>query len=308
MVQTAENPGPALERCSIDAGGATISFLAAAGGPAAVPIEPGAVERGGPDTRPTVVFLHGLAGSGAEFLPTAAAIGADYRSVLVDLRGHGHSTRHPADASREAYVRDVVAVIEQLDASSAGPAGVALVGHSMGAHTALLVAAARPDLVRMLVLLEGDVQGSPPEASERIGGYFASWPAPFADTATAAAFLGDSVIARAWLADLEPCDGGLRPRFEPAFLQASIAALHATARWEEWENLPVPTAAVFAPDGMFDEERTRAFVEARPGTLRVDLGAGSHDAHLDATAEWAAVLGDLLSRLDTDGPVSWDWD
>lgn len=276
-------------------GDVTISFLTDAGGAAA----PGAV-----DTRPTVVFLHGLAGSGAEFVPTAEAIGPGYRSVLVDLRGHGHSTRHPADGSREAYVRDVIAVIESLDA----PAGVALVGQSMGAHTALLVAAARPDLVRMLVLLEGDVQGSPTEAAERIGGYFASWPVPFADVAAAGAFLGDTAIGHAWLADLEACDGGLRPRFEPAFLQTSIAALHAKARWDEWETLTVPTAAVFAPDGMFDEERKLAFLEARPATLRVDLGAGSHDAHLDATAEWAAVLGDLLSRLDSDGPVRWDWD
>lgn len=282
-------------RDELAVGDVTISYLTDAGGPAA----PGAA-----DTRPTVVFLHGLAGSGSEFVPTATAIGPGYRSVLVDLRGHGHSTRHPVDASREAYVRDVVAVLEHLDAG----AGVALVGQSMGAHTALLVAAARPDLVRMLVLLEGDVQGSPPEAAERIGGYFASWPAPFADAAAASAFLGDSAIGRAWLADLEPCEAGLRPRFEPGFLQASIAALHVQARWEEWEGLAVPTAAVFAPDGMFDEERKLAFLEARPGTLRVDLGAGSHDAHLDATEEWSAVLGDLLSRLETDGPVRWDWD
>ena len=284
-------------------GDVTISFLTDAGGPAAAALEPGTA-----DTRPTVLFLHGLAGSGAEFLPTAEAIGPGYRSVLVDLRGHGHSTRQPDDASREAYLRDVIAVIEHLGTAGEAGAGVVLVGQSMGAHTALLVAAARPDLVRMLVLLEGDVQGSPPEASERIGGYFASWPVPFADAATAEGFLGDTAIGRAWLADLEPCEGGLRPRFEPAFLQASIAALHAEARWEEWENLAVPTAAVFAPDGMFDEERKLAFLEARPGTLRVDLGAGSHDAHLDATAEWAAVLADLLSRLDTDGPVRWDWD
>ncbi|WP_104476789.1 alpha/beta fold hydrolase [Microterricola pindariensis] len=286
-------------------GDVTISFLTDAG--AADTPTSDAPAAGA--ARPTVVFLHGLAGSAAEFLPTAAALGAGYNSVLVELRGHGRSTRHPADASREAYVRDVIAVLEHLNASeSTEPAGVALVGQSMGAHTALLVAAARPDLVRMLVLLEGDVQSSPPEAAERIGGYFASWPVPFADAAAASAFLGDSVIGRAWLADLEPCEGGLRPRFEPAFLQASIAALHAQARWEEWENLTVPTAAVFAPDGMFDEERKLAFLEARPGTLRVDLGAGSHDAHLDATAEWSAVLGDLLSRLDGDGPVRWDWD
>lgn len=284
-----------MRRESLDLGDVTISYLTNTAEARIAGEEP--------DPRPTVVFLHGLAGSASEFVPTVEALGAEYRCVLVELRGHGRSTRHPLDASREAYVRDVIAVLEHLDSAQA----VALVGQSLGAHTALLVAAARPDLARMLVLLEGDVQSAPPEAAERIGGYFASWPIPFSDAAAARAFLGDSVIAAAWLADLEECEGGLRPRFDAAFVQESIAALHAQSRWDEWENLTVPSAAIFAPNGMFDEERKAAFVEARPGTLRVDLGEGSHDAHLDATAEWSAVLGDLLSRLSEPGSVRWEW-
>lgn len=296
MPETAHPSRPAaLERRSIDTGEVVISVLAEAA-------DAGAAAGAAPDARPVVVFLHGLAGSAAEFLPTAEAIGPGYRSVLVELRGHGHSTRHPGDASREAYVRDVIAVIEQFS----GAGGVALVGHSMGAHTAMLAASARPDLVRMLVMVEGGVHGSPPEAAQRIGGYFASWPAPFPNAEAASAFLGDSAVARAWSAGLEQRSDGLHPRFDAAFLQASIAAVHAQPRWEEWEALPVPTAAVFAAEGMFDEAGRAALVQARPATLRVDLSSGSHDAHLDAAEEWSAVLGDLLSRLG-DGQVRWDW-
>jgi pimeloyl-ACP methyl ester carboxylesterase len=295
MPETASTPDSSIawERHELAAGDVTISYLLGT----AEANQPGAAQC------PTVVILHGLAGSAEECLPTAAAIGPGYRFALIDLRGHGHSTLHPDDASREAYVRDVVAVIEQLDA----PEGVALLGHSMGAHTAMLAAAARPDLVRMLVMLEGGVQGSPPEAAARIGAFFGSWPVPFADAAAASHFLGDSVIARAWAADLEQRDDGLWPRFEPAFLQASIAAVHAQSRWEDWEALEPATALVFAPNGMFDADTKDALVEARPATLRVDLGAGSHDAHLDATAEWTAVLRDLLGLLG-EGPVRWDWD
>lgn len=294
MPETASTPDHAIEweRHELAAGDVTISYLLGAARPAEALATP----------RPTVVFLHGLAGSAEEFVPTAEAIGPGYRSALIDLRGHGHSTRHPDDASREAYVRDVVAVIEQLDA----PEGVALIGHSMGAHTAMLAAAARPDLVRMLVMLEGGVQGSPPEAAAGIGAYFGSWPVPFADADAAALFLGDSPIALAWAAELEHRADGLWPRFDPAFLQASIAAVHARPRWDEWEALEPATALVFAPSGMFDADSKDALIEARPATLRVDLGDGSHDAHLDATAEWTAVLRDLLGRLG-DGPVLWDW-
>jgi pimeloyl-ACP methyl ester carboxylesterase len=42
---------------------------------------------------PVVMLLHGLAGAGDEFTATARAVGAPYRFVLPDLRGHGASTR-----------------------------------------------------------------------------------------------------------------------------------------------------------------------------------------------------------------------
>ena len=84
---------------------------------------------------PTVVLLHGLAGSSRELLPTAHAL-PGYRVLLVDQRGHGASTRLPDDLSRDAFVGDVVAVIEELVPGRRAT----LVGHSMGAHTAFLVA------------------------------------------------------------------------------------------------------------------------------------------------------------------------
>jgi pimeloyl-ACP methyl ester carboxylesterase len=109
--------------------------------------------------RPPVVILHGLAGSAAEFLETARAL-PEFRTILVELRGHGRSTPRPGDLSREAFVADVVHVIES---AAGGP--VALVGQSMGGHTAMLVAAKRPDLVSKLVLLESGAGGGSPEAN-----------------------------------------------------------------------------------------------------------------------------------------------
>lgn len=78
---------------------------------------------------PPVVLLHGLAGSARELLPTAAALADRHRVVLLDQRGHGGSTRRPADVSREAFVADVVEVLERLLPGER----VRLVGQSMGA-------------------------------------------------------------------------------------------------------------------------------------------------------------------------------
>src|SRR4051812_2420790 len=94
---------------------------------------------GGPG--PVVVLLHGLAGSAEVLRATAMSLAADHRVIVPDQRGHGHSTRRPGDLSRKAYVEDVLAII---DAWGDGEP-VILVGQSMGAHTALLVAAEHAD-------------------------------------------------------------------------------------------------------------------------------------------------------------------
>ncbi|MFC6159352.1 alpha/beta fold hydrolase [Kribbella jiaozuonensis] len=247
-------------------------------------------DRGGDG--PPVVLLHGLAGSSRELLPTADALTDRFRVLLIDQRGHGRSTRRPADVSRSAYVGDVIAVIEQLLPGQR----VRLIGQSMGAHTAFLTAAARPDLIDRLVMLEGHVAGDDePEGPANIGRYFASWPVPFADEAAARSFLGDRPLTDAWVNDLEVAPDGLRPRFDPDIMQAAIAAVQED-RWTEWENLTVPTLAVFAEHGMFTAEQKDELIRRRPDTRRADLPAASHDAHLDAFDGWIGILRRYLSE------------
>ncbi|MEU7020770.1 alpha/beta hydrolase [Streptomyces sp. NPDC046203] len=59
-----------------------------------------------------------------------------HRVVVLDQRGHGASERRPRDVTREAYVADILAVIDRL-----GLHRPVLIGQSYGGHTALLAAA-----------------------------------------------------------------------------------------------------------------------------------------------------------------------
>lgn len=238
---------------------------------------------------PVVVALHGLAGAGDEFLATAAAVGGSYRFVFPDLRGHGGSTRRPADLSRDAFAADVAALIGRVSADRP----VTLAGQSMGGHTAILAAAAFPDLVERLVVLEATVAGGADPA--RIGDYFRSWPVPFASAAEAAEFLGQDALARSWIAHLEPsADGGLVPPFDADVMQQVMEGV-AGPRWQEWRTVAAPTTAVFAAESMFSAAEQAEFAAARPGTRHVVLAGGSHDAHLDATGAWAAALTRALA-------------
>lgn len=239
---------------------------------------------------PPVVVLHGLAGSFRELLPTAEVLTDRFRVLLIDQRGHGRSTRRPADLRREAFVGDVVAVVERVLHGQP----VRLVGQSMGAHTAFLTAATRPDLVDRLVMLEGHVAGDDrPEEARKLGDYFASWPAPFADVETARAFLGTSPLADAWIGDLRATAQGLQPRFDPDVMRTTIAAVHSP-RWTEWESLATPTLVVFAEHGMFTEAEKVELIRRRPGTKRADIPGASHDAHLDGFDSWSEILRDYL--------------
>lgn len=241
-------------------------------------------DRGGDG--PPLLVLHGLAGSSRELLPTADALTDSYRVLLMDQRGHGRSTRRPEDLSRQAFVADVVRVLE---AFCPGQKCV-LVGQSMGAHTAFLTAAARPDLIDRVVLLEGHAAGSDdPREAAALGRFFASWPIPFPSEAAARAHLGEEAIVGAWVADLEARPDGLWPRFDADIMEHTITAVHEP-RWAEWEALAVPTLAVFAAESMFSAQDRNELIRRRPATHRADLSAGSHDAHLDAFEEWVRVL------------------
>lgn len=81
-------------------------------------------------------------------------------------------------------------------------------------------------------------------------------------------------------------------------MERTIAAVHES-RWAEWENLEVPTLAIFARHGMFSAEDKDELIRRRPATQRVDLAGGSHDAHLDAFDEWGDVLRGWLVPTDS---------
>jgi pimeloyl-ACP methyl ester carboxylesterase len=105
-----------------------------------------------PGDAPPVVLLHGFAvDSTINWHSTGIADGladADRKTLTVDARGHGHSAK-PHDPGMYGEGRMAEDVRELID--SIGLSSYDLVGYSMGAVTALLVAA-RDHRVRRLVV------------------------------------------------------------------------------------------------------------------------------------------------------------
>ena len=83
-----------------------------------------------------MVFLHGLMGSGATWLPVTRGLGPALDLIAPDARGHGDSSALDDAATYHDLAGDVAHLIAHL-----GLRRPVLVGHSMGGMTATVAAA-----------------------------------------------------------------------------------------------------------------------------------------------------------------------
>ena len=104
---------------------------------------------------PAVVCLHGVTNQGGHFARLAERLQERFHVVALDLRGHGRSTWEPP-WHLEQHVADVAAA-----AAERGIERAAWLGHSFGGRIAHELAAARPELVERLLLLDPAIRIDP---------------------------------------------------------------------------------------------------------------------------------------------------
>ncbi|HEY3868288.1 MAG TPA: alpha/beta hydrolase [Actinocrinis sp.] len=109
---------------------------------------PHRVEFGGPAGSPRIVLVHGLGGSHVNWSRLGPLLARGSRPVALDLAGFG---RTPGSGRQAAVGANVALVTRFLREETEG---AILVGNSMGGAISLLAAAAEPDLVRGLVLVD----------------------------------------------------------------------------------------------------------------------------------------------------------
>ena len=98
----------------------------------------------------TIVLLHGLYDSADTWSAAAPLLARGYRVIALDRRGAGLTDKPDKGYDFQTLAEDVLSFINKLNLQR-----VRLVGHSAGAGVALTVAAAEPEKIDSVVLIDG---------------------------------------------------------------------------------------------------------------------------------------------------------
>jgi len=105
---------------------------------------------------PPVVLLHGMAATKLSYLPLLPALAERYTVIVPDLPGHGESAKPRVRYTPQYFARVIRALFDEM-----GLRDAAVAGNSMGGRVALEVAAAFPQRVNSLILLDPAAAGLP---------------------------------------------------------------------------------------------------------------------------------------------------
>ena len=97
--------------------------------------------------KPTLMLSHGITDHGMCWRRVAQALEKGYDLIMVDARGHGHSDAPETGYSSRDHAADLAGLIEALALEKP-----TIIGHSMGASNAAVVAGEYPYLMSGILL------------------------------------------------------------------------------------------------------------------------------------------------------------
>ena len=272
--------------------------------------------RGGTSGAPRVLALHGWLDNAASFVPLAAQL-RGIELVALDLPGHGASAHLPAaaDFTMVSAARAAFAAADAL-----GWERFRLLGHSLGGAIASVMAAAMPERIERLALIEalGALAQDEAHTAVRLREAFAAYALAagkqlrvFPDVATAvrARMHGNGLGAAAARLLVErgiapvPASGnqadeqqgGYVWRSDPRLTQPTAVRLSEAQVRDLIAGIGCPTRVLYAePAQVYFPDALRRQRAALLTDGELVLLPGGHHLHMEDAAAVAAVLGDFL--------------
>jgi pimeloyl-ACP methyl ester carboxylesterase len=221
-----------------------------------------------------VLLLHGgLGHSGNWSYQVPALIENGYRAVLIDSRGHGHSTRDERPFRYELMASDVVAVMDALQIEKAS-----LLGWSDGATIALILAMKFPGRVAGVYYFACDMD---PNGVKEI-----SWPNPILERCL-------SRHAKDY-AELSATPGQFKAFFEAVSLMMRTQPNYSG---HDFAQISVPVAVAHSEhDEFIKREHSVNLARSIPNAEFVDLSGVSHFAPLQRPEQFNTTMLAFLGK------------
>jgi pimeloyl-ACP methyl ester carboxylesterase len=118
------------------------------------------IDRGDP-SGPAVVLIHGYTDSARDWVPMLPYVSKHYRLILVDIRGHGQSSKPECCYTRLDFAYDIKLLLDALGVRKAD-----IVGHSLGSIIAQTFAEYWPERTAHVVLISS-TGGAPPDRPKK---------------------------------------------------------------------------------------------------------------------------------------------
>ena len=263
-----------------------------------------------------LVLLHGFGNDAHIWDDFAPVVAPHYRTVALDLRGHGDSDHDPEGRyDYPHHVADLEAVTAEL-----GIDRMVLVGHSFGGRVATYFAAAHPERMAGFVLVDSgpelDARGTTrimldaqEKRSEGGGGSrgipsVAEYERQLSLAYPAARPEALARMARHGLRQRP--DGSFEPKTDPAFHggRVGLSADDARAReervqrelWDALAQVPCPALVVrgAASDVLSADVADRIAEESLPQGRLAVVGASSHSVMTDNPEGFAEAVSDFV--------------
>ncbi len=252
-----------------------------------------------------LLALHGWLDNAASFLPMAPLL-TGYDLVALDMPGHGRSFHYPDDAEYSLFstILDLLAAADTL-----GWERFAVLGHSMGGAIASVLAAAAPERIEYLYLIEalGPLSGSEDSTASRLRDAVAQRRA--LDTKRKRVFADPELAVQA---RMHTVVAALDEASSRLLIERGIRAVEGGFEWSSDTRLTLPTAvrmseaqvhdclrSIACPVALLVAEPTPPYfmpalrdsrVACVPEIRSVSL-TGSHHLHMTHPAEAIAALG-----------------
>ncbi|MFG1816821.1 alpha/beta fold hydrolase [Kribbella sp. NPDC049174] len=240
-----------------------------------------------------VVVMHGLFGSGRNWMTAARRLSGDHRVFAFDLRNHGTSP-HTDTMSYPEMADDVR---ETIDSLGVGP--VALVGHSMGGKTAMLTALRYPEVVERLIVVDAAPVAYPPAFVEYAQAMRTADLSSVQRRADVDAQLAEAVQSpgtRAFLLqNLILDESGARWRPNLPVIEAALPAISGWPSEAEGLSYAGPTLFIYGGKSDYVQQDHRAAIASYfPQVQYAEVPEAGHWVHAERLDDFLAVLTPFL--------------